>query len=102
MEDVNLFGEMQTYFDQEEHDKKERDIRLLKRIKLMVLNNGDYDFYLEELYIDELINPPTFDDFFNKQKEHLLDLYKNKFLEDWDKFEEGYYYTSESSCTQNN
>ena len=67
MEDINLFGEMQEYQDE--------DAELHKRIKELVLRNGD-NLYFENLFEDLGTNEGAFDEFFETQKHHLAKIYK--------------------------
>ena len=68
MNEINLFGEKQKYPPSE----KEVVLSNLKaKIKKMILDNEDYDFFAN---LHEA-QPPTVNEFIDKQIEHLVKLH---------------------------
>lgn len=86
MEEINLWGDEQKYPPTHEEIVLQN---LKNRIEQMIIDNGDYDFFIS-MYDGETEIPPSFDDFFNGQIEHLIKLHNQS--KDWDKFVETYIY----------
>jgi hypothetical protein len=78
MIEQNLFGETQKYPPSED---ELRIINLKAKIKKLIKQNGDYEFY-SDLWDDK--PPQTFDEFFSKQIDHLMKTHDQS--KDWDDF----------------
>ena len=93
MIDKNLFGEDQEYWDIE----KERVKNLELKIKDLIEQNEDYENMVDFFYGTEpqFCKPPTFEEFFTEQKNHLVKLHDK--CKNWDDFTERYYFIDATS-----
>ena len=88
MRDKNLFGEMQKYSDPD--DEKNNAIKL--KIKDMIIVNEDYENMVRVFYGSgaEIIKPPSFEEFWKEQEDHLFNLYEG--CKNWGEFVDYYYF----------
>ena len=85
---TNLFGEDQEYYDPE----IERVKALGEKIKKLIQQNEDYEMLVDTFYGSDpkFMFPPTFEEFWAEQKDHLIKLHDKS--KDWDDFIGMYYF----------